>query len=149
MSEIFLFLNPVHLILIENNKILLLKRSNTGIFDGCWCMPTGKIEYGESPKQAIIREAYEEIGITEAEVELSTVLAAKVPSFFDSQIIHQDMSLFFFCKSYKGKILNMEPHKHSEIGFFDLDDLPDPIIPVVKLGIEQYRREEVYGEIGF
>jgi mutator protein MutT len=149
MLELFLFSNPVHLILIESNKILLLKRSNTGIFDGYWCLPTGKIEKGESPKQAIIREAYEEIGIKEAEVELSTVLAAKVPSFFDSKLIYQDMSLFFFCKNYKGKITNMEPHKHSEIGFFDFDNLPGPIIPVVELGIEQYRRGELYGEVGF
>lgn len=40
--------------------MLLLQRSLTGDFAGTWCCPGGKIEEGESPALAAVREFYEE-----------------------------------------------------------------------------------------
>lgn len=53
----------VHLVLIQNNQVLLLKRKNTGYQDGNYGLVTGHMEKGETAKQAIIREAQEEAGI--------------------------------------------------------------------------------------
>lgn len=44
------------------NKILLLKRSNEGDHAGVFAFAGGKIEDGETPEQAVIREVHEEIG---------------------------------------------------------------------------------------
>jgi hypothetical protein len=33
--------------------------------------------------------------------------------------------------------------------WFDVNHLPEPIIPVVKVGIEQYLKGEIYGEFGY
>ena len=44
------------------NKILLLKRSNQGDHAGVFAFAGGKIEDGETPEQAVTREAHEEIG---------------------------------------------------------------------------------------
>jgi 8-oxo-dGTP pyrophosphatase MutT (NUDIX family) len=38
----------VHLILAEGRKVLLLNRANTGFADGCWSVPCGSVEHGET-----------------------------------------------------------------------------------------------------
>lgn len=53
-----------NLIIEKDNKILLLKRSErSSIFADYGHCVTGKIENNETPKQMIIREAYEEVGL--------------------------------------------------------------------------------------
>lgn len=52
-------------ILIQSpqGRVLLLQRSATGDHAGEWCCPGGKIEDGETPAQAAVREAFEEAGV--------------------------------------------------------------------------------------
>lgn len=52
---------PTHALaaIIDQDRLLLANIPNRG-----WCCPSGKIEPGESPEQAAIREAYEETGAT-------------------------------------------------------------------------------------
>jgi len=48
-------------VIIENNRVLLIKEKKpTGITP--WFFPGGKLEKGETPEQACLREAREEIG---------------------------------------------------------------------------------------
>lgn len=51
----------------KDRKVLLVKRGRAP-FVGMWSLPGGKIECGESPRQAACRELKEETGI-EAEVD--------------------------------------------------------------------------------
>lgn len=47
----------------KDGRVLLLKRSEDHkIFQGFWQLPEGKIEFGESPQEALNRELEEEIG---------------------------------------------------------------------------------------
>lgn len=46
----------------EDNRVLVTKRAN-GQFAGYWEFPGGKIEEGETPAEAIVREIREELGI--------------------------------------------------------------------------------------
>jgi len=54
----------VRLILRDSqNRILILKRSSTDHEAGCWCLPGGKIEYGQKVTEAIVVELQEETGL--------------------------------------------------------------------------------------
>ena len=56
-----MILNPgvAAIIRDEAGRVLLQKRSD----DGSWSLPAGAIDPGESPAQAVVREAYEETGL--------------------------------------------------------------------------------------
>ena len=60
-------------ILIENNKILLLKHIGIGEAGLLWLPPGGGINFGESLKQALHREFKEETGLTIKVNQLYTV----------------------------------------------------------------------------
>lgn len=46
-----------------NNRLLLLKRHHDKPQGGTWGVPGGKLEPQETPKEAVIREIHEEIGV--------------------------------------------------------------------------------------
>ncbi|MFQ6087067.1 MAG: NUDIX domain-containing protein, partial [Candidatus Bathyarchaeia archaeon] len=59
----------VYLVLTKDNKILLSRRYNTGFHDGEYSFPAGHLHgEDETLKQAMVREAKEEVGI---EVDLA------------------------------------------------------------------------------
>lgn len=64
--ELCSFKNPkatATAIIIKDNKILLLKRSQEPFF-GKWDLPGGYLNENESPKQAVRREITEELGVS-------------------------------------------------------------------------------------
>lgn len=53
--------NRSGIILIENNKLALIERQRNGLH--YFAFPGGGIDEGESPEQAAVREAEEELGV--------------------------------------------------------------------------------------
>src|SRR5690554_6024480 len=51
------------LVLKADGQLLLAQRPGDKQWSGWWELPGGKIEVGETPKQALIRELNEELGI--------------------------------------------------------------------------------------
>ena len=115
------------LMLKRENKILLLRRFNTGYEDGKYCFPGGHVEKGEAIYKAMIREAKEEIGINikEENLILKHVLNRKVND-------NAYVDFLFECKEWQGEIKLNEKDKSDEVKWFDFDNIPENIIPFMK-----------------
>ena len=65
----------VHLILINQNKILVQKRKGTKLWPGYYGLPAGHIEIGENQYEALIREVKEELGV---EIKIKDIINSYV-----------------------------------------------------------------------
>ena len=110
----------VQLLLENQNKILLMKRKNTGYEDGKYSLPGGHVEANEEIRKALIREAKEEIGINinMEDVEFYKVLNRRVSE-------NQEYVDFVFKTTrWSGNINNNEKDKCEEIIWVDKDNIP-------------------------
>lgn len=134
----------VHLILIKDNKILLMKRQNTGFADGFYSMPAGKLEPKESVEDAIIRESREEIDI---DVKNESLKVIQVMNRNGSD--RERIDYFFKVDKWNGEIKNNEPNKCSDLRWFDINDLPDNTIPYIKEAIKNYNNKINFSLFGW
>lgn len=118
----------VYLLGIKNNKILLGKRKNTQHMNNYWSLFAGHVFEGESCSNALKRECLEECGVYIKEQEFNIIGAMHHKSGeFDyiNYIFKVDLS--------NHNPLNSEPEKCSELNFFDISNLPNPIDDYIKL----------------
>jgi len=136
-----------YLVLVDEEKVLLLRRANTGYEDGNYSVPAGHVEADESVAHALVREAFEEVGITidPDDVFLKHVMHRRAGATNDER-----MDFFFTCSRWSGAVENREPHKCDELAWVRIDELPINIIPYVRAGIEAaLKTKTVYSEPGW
>lgn len=121
----------VCLLLVKDNKVLLLKRANTGYMDGYWHVPGGSLEENESLSHAVTREAQEELGIK--------VDPAQVKLFYIRHLNAQTLGFYFLAHEWKGEPKNNEPEKCTEIAWYDLNELPEEMSHFARLVVESYK----------
>ncbi|MCG2783504.1 MAG: NUDIX domain-containing protein [Anaerolineae bacterium] len=133
----------VHLLFIKDEKVLLLRRFNTGYEDGNYSVVAGHVDAGETVTQTAIREAQEEAGVQIAPENIEVV-----------HVIHRksnDERIDFFVQvnAWDGDIRNMEPDKCDDLSWFPLADLPVNIIPYVRNVIQDAGSGIFYSEYGW
>ena len=140
-----MFLVPiaVHLLLLNEDKILLLRRHGTGYEDSNYSVVAGHVEGGEQLKTAMIREAKEEAGIEITAADLEIVGA--MHSMTDKEYI----CFFLMASEWSGQVKNMEPEQCADLTWFPIDALPDNVIPYVREAIENYRAEKWFSSFGW
>lgn len=128
-------------------KALLQRRQNTGFMDGLWDLScSGHVEHGESMTAAAVREAKEELGVTvEADKLKFFALVHKREKEWDLTYYNA----YFVCTEYVGEPEICEPHKCSELKWFDLDNLPDDLINDRKCALKAYLDGVDYIEYGW
>ena len=133
----------VHLFLLKNEQILLLRRFNTGYEDGNYSLVAVHVDVGESVVQAMVREALEEAGIiiSPADLEVSLVM--------QRQSNDERIDYFFTCRRWQGKIKNMEAHKCDELCFVPIKQLPENTIGYVKRAIDKFLLGEKFDIFGY
>ena len=132
-----------HLLLIRDERILLLRRRNTEYEDGNNSVVAGHVEDGETAREAICREAREEAAIELAPDDLAF-----------AHVVHradrgQRVGFFFSALRWRGEPRNMEPHKADDFRWFSLGALPDDMVPYVRRAIECWRAGGCYSESGW
>lgn len=130
-----------YLVLIKNNRILLQRRFNTGYEDGKYSVVAGHVDKGETFTEAIIREVKEEAGITLQAEDLSVVHVMN-RNIQDNERI----DIFYITEKWTGNIENKEPNKCDDLSWFDLDDMPDNVIPYIKEAINYIKNKVIYSE---
>ncbi len=115
-----------------DNRVLIARRPPDKAMAGLWDFPGGKLQAGESPETALIRELKEELGIEVCETCLAP-LAFASHAYADFHLL---MPLFL-CRNWEGEITARE---HSELKWvramrladYPMPDADLPLIPPLR-----------------
>jgi 8-oxo-dGTP diphosphatase len=133
----------VHLFLLREDQILLLRRCNTGYEDGNYSVPAGHIEGGETITQAAIREAQEEVGV-EIPPAAPTVVGVMHRKSDDERV-----DFFLATTVWTGEPMNCEPGKCAALAWFPMQALSANTIPYVRRALENYRQGVWFDAFGW
>lgn len=141
--EYFKFVSAVHLFLIRDEKILLLRRFNTGYEDGNYSVPAGHIDGGEKTTVAMIREAKEEIDIDIDENQLRMI------HVMHRKAKEERIDFFFEATECQNEPRIIETDKCDDLSWFPINDLPQNVIPYVRAAIENYKNKVLFSEFNW
>lgn len=131
---------------MDNGKILLLRRYNTGYRDGMYSLVAGHLEEKETPEQCMIREAEEEVGISLKPEDLKVV---HIMHRMDKENGSQRVDYFLTAKAWTGTPRNMEPHKCDDLSWFPLASVPENTIDYIQDILCSWQKGIFYSEFGF
>ncbi|MBA2369928.1 MAG: NUDIX domain-containing protein [Candidatus Protochlamydia sp.] len=103
----------------EMDQILLVEHIKAEL----WLPPGGHVEPGENPKEAVKREAMEELGI-EAEFLFEDPLFLTVTVTTGNVGKHTDVSLWYVLEGNANQLLNFDPEEFHQIRWFGIKDIP-------------------------
>lgn len=114
---------------LENTTKIFATARGYGEFKGKWEFPGGKVEPGETPQQALVREIQEELTVKIEVGELIDTIEYDYPAF------HLSMDCFW-CNIVDGEIILKEAEAAKWLGkdeLFNVDWLPADIALIEKL----------------
>jgi 8-oxo-dGTP pyrophosphatase MutT (NUDIX family) len=132
-------------VLEKDSKFLFLLRKNATFFSGYYGLMGGKIEEDESPSMALIREAYEELGMT---ILIKNLVFLHCLAF-KNETNEKNLALVFKITNWTDEPINKEPEKCAQLAWFAYDNLPENIIPRHRLIIEKIKTSITYCESGW
>lgn len=144
--ERFKVIPAVYLFLVQDGKILLLRRFQTGYRDGSYSLPAGHLEGDESMRAALVREANEEMGIDINPADLEFKLLMHRSCQGNDR---ERADIFFTAQKWQGNIENAEPGRCDDLSWFALDNLPPNTVDYVKAAIDCYLKGGKYCEFGW
>ena len=146
----FRLVAAVHLLLIRDEQILLLRRANTGYEDGNYSIIAGHLDGDETVYAAAAREAREAreeaaITVVGRDLNMVGVLQRRAATPTDDERI----DFFLAASRWSGVIANAEPEKCDELAWFRLDDLPTNVISYVRQALDNYRNAVWFDTAGW
>lgn len=131
MTEIYTAILAVTITIINDGKILLVKRKNTGFMDGYYATPGGHVDPHESITAAAVRELKEETDLetTESDLKLFRILQD------ENEGSRNYITFRFITTKWSGTPKIGEPDKSADVGFFDIKK-PPKLSPYVKRDLE-------------
>lgn len=121
MSELPIVLVAAVALVDVDGRVLIARRPEGKSMAGLWEFPGGKVEPGELPEEALIRELKEELGID----VISSCLAPLTFASHSYEDFHLLMPLFV-CRVWQG---TPEPHEAQELAWVRPIRLRDYAMP--------------------
>lgn len=121
----------------DRGELLLTKRGKAAKNErGCWEIPGGSIEFGETMAEAVVREVKEEIGVDVTVVEQLIALDHLIPEENQHWVTTP-----FIVRMKPGQTPTiLEPEKCEAIEWFAPDSLPEPLSIATRLNAEVYKK---------
>lgn len=135
----------VHLFLLNDDRLLLLRRCNTDYENGNYSVIAGGVEADEEVTAAAIREAREEVGIEvlPADIDVVGVMHRKGTDGVVS------VAFFLTVRAWSGEIVNAEPWNHDDVSWHSVDNLPQNMIAYVRTAFTNCRQSRCYDHVGW
>ena len=130
-------IDVVAAIIVQDGKVLATQRGY-GDFVGGWEFPGGKIEQGETPEEALVREIHEELDATIAVDRLFTVVD------YDYDAFHLHMRCFL--SHVESGALQL--HEHSAAKWLDAATIDDVAWLPADIQVIKAIKEQVFGVRG-
>jgi 8-oxo-dGTP diphosphatase len=112
----------------RGDEIVLLKRQGSH-GAGTWSTPGGHIDFGETPEACGIRETQEEVGLAIADL----TFIGLTNDVFEQEGKHY-LTIWLEAQYAGGEARVNAPREMTEVGWFALDALPEPLfLPVANL----------------
>ena len=108
-------------LIAADNRVLISKRPEGKQLAGLWEFPGGKLDPGETPEQALVRECREELGIEVCETCLAPLTFAS--HSYDG--FHLLMPLYI-CRNWEGEISPQEGQEVAWVRANRLQHYPMP-----------------------
>lgn len=143
MEKRFKIGTTVHLLLVQNNNILMQRRFKTGFEDGNYSVIAGHINGKETIRQAMIREAMEEASL---KINLDDL---KVVHVMHRQGLIEKVDFFLHAKRWFGEPIIAEPNKADDLQWFSLNSLPENTVGYVRAALESIEKNLFYSEYGW
>lgn len=128
-TDRFRLVAAVHLLLVRDGRVLVLRRRNTGYEDGNYSVPAGHLDGGETVAAAAAREAGEEVGLA---LDPATL---RVVGVMHRRAEDERVDFFVAAFDWAGEPANREPAKCDELRWADPAALPANVIPYVRRAI--------------
>ena len=114
-----------------DRRVLLQRRARGRAMAGLWEFPGGKVEEGERPEAALVRELEEELGI---EVDIAALRPAVFASA-DNAGRHM-LLLLYLCREWRGEPRALDAEALAWVRPTDMAALPmppadEPLIPLL------------------
>ncbi|MFH1457053.1 MAG: NUDIX domain-containing protein [Patescibacteria group bacterium] len=138
-----------YLVLMKDDKVLLLRRHNTGYNDGNYSLVAGHLDGQETFRQAMVREAKEEAGISLNPDDLEIIHVMHRQENFTDVGKRERIDIFIKPNKWEGKPQNLEPDKCDDISWFPVNNLPENMVPCVKKALKYIHDKIFYSEFGF
>jgi 8-oxo-dGTP diphosphatase len=113
-----------------DGRILLAQRPEGKSLAGLWEFPGGKLEPGEKPEVALVRELKEEL-------DIDTTTSCLAPLTFASHAYEKFhlLMLLYACRTWRGQVKGLEGQRTAWVQMRDLHSYPMPPADIPLIGL--------------